>query len=67
MRFFKVIVRVGVNNSNILIGEISSYMPSLAPVCDERTEATCKIHLRRLAAGFHLRSSLRRLYHRQLH
>lgn len=65
--FFKVVLRVGVNNNGVLIGEVPSYMPPSAFVCEKRTETTYTIHLRHLAAGSHLRPTLRRLYHSQLH
>jgi len=65
--FFKVILRVGANNNGILIGEVPGYMPPLAFVCHEWVETTCTIHLRCLATSSYFRSTLRRLYQRQLH
>lgn len=34
--FFKVILRISVNNSGVFVGAVPSDMPSLAFVCDER-------------------------------
>lgn len=42
-------------------------MSSPAPVRHERTETAYTIYPRRLVAGIHLRFTLRRLHHRQLH
>lgn len=65
--FFKVVLRIGVNDSGVFIGEIPSYMPPPTFVLDERIETTYTIHLRRLVVSPHLRPTLRRLYHRKLH
>lgn len=63
----KVILRIGANDTGVLVGEISSDMPSPAFVCDERTKTTCTIYRGLLGASPHLCSTLRRLHHRQLH
>lgn len=64
---FKVVLRVGGNDSGVLAGEVSGDMSPPAFVRDEWAETTCTIHFRRLAAGLHFRPTLRFLYHRQLH
>lgn len=64
--FFKIFLRVGVNNSGVLFGEIFSYMPSSAFVCDEWLETASTFYPGLLVAGSYLRLALCSLHYCQL-